>query len=53
MEKSRPSPNEAAEAPAAEAKERGSSVTLDGEFGSDLEALVSSHREPLTPPAWD
>ena len=33
------------------AKERGSSATLDGEFGSDL--VVSSHREPLTPPAWD
>jgi antitoxin (DNA-binding transcriptional repressor) of toxin-antitoxin stability system len=35
------------------AKERGSSATLDGEFGQDLDAVVSSHREPLTPPAWD
>jgi hypothetical protein len=35
------------------AKERGSSATLDGEFGRDLEAVVGSHREPLTPPAWD
>jgi hypothetical protein len=35
------------------AKERGSSAALDGEFGRDLEAVVSSHREPLTPPAWD
>lgn len=35
------------------AKERGSSATLDDEFGRDLEAVVSSHREPLTPPAWD
>jgi antitoxin (DNA-binding transcriptional repressor) of toxin-antitoxin stability system len=35
------------------AKERGSIITLDGEFGRDLEAVVSSHREPLTPPAWD
>ena len=35
------------------AKGRGSNTTLDGEFGRDLEAVVSSHREPLTPPAWD
>jgi antitoxin (DNA-binding transcriptional repressor) of toxin-antitoxin stability system len=35
------------------ANERGSSATLDGEFGRDLEAVVSSHREPLTPAAWD
>jgi prevent-host-death family protein len=35
------------------AKERGSNATLDDGFGSDLEAAVSSHREPLTPPAWD
>lgn len=35
------------------AKERGSSATLDGDFGRDLEAVVSSHGEPLTPPAWD
>jgi antitoxin (DNA-binding transcriptional repressor) of toxin-antitoxin stability system len=35
------------------AKERSSNATLDDEFGRDLEAAVSSHREPLTPPAWD
>jgi antitoxin (DNA-binding transcriptional repressor) of toxin-antitoxin stability system len=35
------------------AKERGSNATLDDGFGSDLEAVISSHREPLTPPAWD
>jgi hypothetical protein len=35
------------------AKERGSNARLDGDFGRDLEAVVSSHREPLTPPAWD
>jgi antitoxin (DNA-binding transcriptional repressor) of toxin-antitoxin stability system len=35
------------------AKERGSNTTLDGEFGRDLEAVVTSHREPLPPPAWD
>jgi len=35
------------------AQDRGSNTTLDGEFGRDLETAVSSHREPLTPPAWD
>ncbi len=35
------------------AKERGSIATLDEEFGSDLDAVVSSHREPLAPPPWD
>ena len=35
------------------AEERGSNTTLDDEFGRDLEAVVGSHREPLTPPAWD
>jgi len=34
-------------------KERGSAVTLDGEFGRDLEEVIQSHREPLNPPAWD
>ena len=35
------------------ATERGSNATLDGGFSRDLEAVVSSHREPLTPEAWD
>lgn len=34
-------------------KERGSAVTLDGEFGSDLEDIINSHRESMNPPAWD
>jgi antitoxin (DNA-binding transcriptional repressor) of toxin-antitoxin stability system len=34
-------------------KERGSTVTLDGGFGSDLEEIIRSQREPLSPPAWD
>ena len=34
------------------AKERGSSVTLDGEFGHDLEAVIRSHSEPLEDP-WE
>ena len=35
------------------AREHGSTVTLDGEFGRDLEAVIDSHREPLNPPTWD
>ena len=35
------------------AKERGSGATLDANFGRDLEAVVSSHHEALTPPVWD
>ena len=34
-------------------KERGSTVTLDGDFARDLEEIVNSHREPLNPQAWD
>jgi antitoxin (DNA-binding transcriptional repressor) of toxin-antitoxin stability system len=35
------------------AREQGSTVTLDGNFGRDLEEIINSHREPLSPPAWD
>jgi prevent-host-death family protein len=35
------------------AREHGSTVTLDGDFGRDLEEIINSHREPLNPPAWD
>ena len=35
------------------AKQHGSTVTLDGNFGRDLEAIIKSHREALNPPAWD
>ncbi len=31
----------------------GSIVTLDGDFGRDLEEIINSHREPLNPPAWE
>ena len=34
-------------------KERGTGVTLDGDFGRDLEEIISARREPLNPPAWD
>jgi antitoxin (DNA-binding transcriptional repressor) of toxin-antitoxin stability system len=36
-----------------EAKQRNSSVTLDADFGRDLEQIVASHQQPWTPPAWD
>jgi len=35
------------------AEAHGSTVTLDGDFGRDLEEIIISHREPLNPPAWD
>jgi prevent-host-death family protein len=35
------------------AKERASNTTLDGEFGRDLEGVISSHPEALTPSTWD
>lgn len=35
------------------AEAHGSTVTLDGDFGRDLEEIVKSHSEPLNPPAWD
>jgi len=35
------------------AREHGSTVMLDGDFGRDLEEIINSHREPLSPPAWD
>jgi len=35
------------------AEAHGSTVTLDGDFGRDLEAVINSHREPLNPPEWD
>jgi antitoxin (DNA-binding transcriptional repressor) of toxin-antitoxin stability system len=35
------------------AEAHGSTVTLDGDFGRDLEEIINSHREPLNPPGWD
>lgn len=32
---------------------RGSTATLDKDFSRDLEDVINSHREPLTPPAWE
>jgi len=34
-------------------RERGSTATLDGGFGKDVEEFIESHREPLDPPEWD
>jgi len=30
-----------------------STAVMDTEFAKDVEAAIESHREPLTPPAWD
>jgi antitoxin (DNA-binding transcriptional repressor) of toxin-antitoxin stability system len=35
------------------AEAHGSSVTLDDEFGKDLEEIIQSHREPLDASQWD
>jgi antitoxin (DNA-binding transcriptional repressor) of toxin-antitoxin stability system len=35
------------------AKQHGSAATLDGDFEKDLNEVIQSHREPLTPPKWD
>jgi antitoxin (DNA-binding transcriptional repressor) of toxin-antitoxin stability system len=35
------------------AREHGSTATLDEDFGRDLEEIINSHREPLSPPKWD
>ena len=30
-----------------------STATIDPDFAKDVEAAIQSHREPLSPPAWD
>ncbi len=30
-----------------------SAATLDNSFAHDLEEVLNSHREPLSPPSWD
>jgi antitoxin (DNA-binding transcriptional repressor) of toxin-antitoxin stability system len=35
------------------AKERNSTVTLDPDFGKDLEAIIASHQQPWNPPSWE
>jgi len=36
-----------------EAKRRNLTVTLDDEFGKDLEEVIASHQQPWQPPSWD
>ena len=36
-----------------EAKRRNSTVTLDEDFGRDLEEIIASHGQPWNPPSWD
>ena len=30
-----------------------STAVMDADFARDVEVAIESHREPLTPPAWD
>jgi antitoxin (DNA-binding transcriptional repressor) of toxin-antitoxin stability system len=50
---SKPEPGRLLSESIALAEAHGSTVTLDGDFGRDLEEIINSHREPLSPPAWD
>ena len=34
-----------------EAEERNSAVTLDSDFGADLEAIIAAHQQPWNPPS--
>jgi antitoxin (DNA-binding transcriptional repressor) of toxin-antitoxin stability system len=36
-----------------DARRRNSTVTLDSEFGWDLEAIIAGHDEPWNPPSWE
>ena len=33
--------------------QRNSTVTLDPDFGKDLEAVIASHKQPWNPPSWE
>jgi antitoxin (DNA-binding transcriptional repressor) of toxin-antitoxin stability system len=35
-----------------EARRRNSTVTLDDDFGTDLEAIIASQQQPWNPPSW-
>jgi len=37
----------------ARSEARGSTVSLDGDFGRDLEDAINCHREAMNPPEWD
>jgi antitoxin (DNA-binding transcriptional repressor) of toxin-antitoxin stability system len=36
-----------------QAKERNSSVTLDADFGTDLQDIIASHENAWNPPYWE
>ncbi len=36
-----------------EAKQHNSDVTLDENFGTDLEEVITSHQQPWNPPSWE
>ena len=36
-----------------EARQRNSTLTLDEDFGKDLEAIIAQHQQPWNPPSWD
>jgi hypothetical protein len=36
-----------------EARQRNSTVTLDKDFGKDLEEIIAAHQQPWNPPSWD
>ena len=50
---SKPEPGRLLSESIALAEAHGSTVTLDGDFARDLEAIINSHREPLNPPSSD
>ena len=36
-----------------EARKRNSTVTLDDDFGKELEEIIASHQQPWQTPSWD
>ena len=36
-----------------EAQRRNSTVTLDSDFGDDMNVVITSQQEPWNPPSWD
>jgi len=36
-----------------EARQRNLTVTLDEDFGRDLDAVIAGHQQPWLPPSWD
>ncbi len=36
-----------------EARRRNSTVTLDEDFGKDLEAIIAREQQPWDPPSWE